>query len=142
MAEENKAFVRHWFDNFVSGNFEAQKEMMAPDHRLHFPLSPEPMDPETHIGANRGFKAAVPDLHFTIEDQIAEGDKVVTRWTARGTHKGEFQGLPPTGNAIEFRGINIMRVVDGKNVEEWDAFDTLALMQQLGAVPPAGPGGG
>lgn len=135
MSEENKAFARRWFENFAAGNFEEQQANCGPGHLFHFPLSPEPMDPEAHNGAQQGFKAAVPDLQFDILEQLADGDKVITRFALRGTHSGEFMGLPPTGNALEVRGINIMQIVDGKNAEEWDALDTLALMQQLGAVP-------
>ncbi|MDQ4077208.1 MAG: ester cyclase [Chloroflexota bacterium] len=133
-TEENKAFVRRWFDNFESGNFEALQAMAADDHRFHFALSPEPLDGAGHLGTQRAVKEAIPDLHFTIEDQVAEGDKVVTRYTARGTHQGAFQGLPPTGKAIEFGGVNIIRIADGKNAEEWEIPDTLSMMQQLGAV--------
>ena len=71
---------------------------------------------------------------FELHDQIAEDDKVATRFTATGTFTNEFQGLPPSGEGIEFSGTNIMRIVDGKNVEEWDDFDTMALMGQLGAI--------
>ena len=112
--------------------------MMTSDHRFHFPLSPEPMDPETHIEAQRGVLAAIPDLHFDIEEMVGEGDLVVTRFVLHGTHRAEFQGLPASGNTITFRGMNMMRVVDGKNVEEWDALDTLTFMQQVGAIPTPG----
>jgi predicted ester cyclase len=85
---------------------------------------------------------AFPDLHFTIEDMFAEGDKVATRWTIRGTHRGEFMGLPPTGNQVTWSGINITRVVEGKLVEDWVEQDTPGLMQQLaGTVQPGQSGG-
>ena len=79
-------------------------------------------------------RTAFPDLHFTIEDQIAEGDMVVTRWTARGTHKGSFQGVPATGREIRLMGTDIDRMTDGKVVECWAHVDELGLMQQLGAI--------
>ena len=82
-------------------------------------------------------RAGFPDLHFTVEDQIAEGDMVVTRWTARGTHTGEFQSIPATGKAIRVAGTDIDRVIDGKSVECWAHVDELGLMQQLGAVAAA-----
>jgi steroid delta-isomerase-like uncharacterized protein len=83
-----------------------------------------------------GFRAAFPDLQVTVEDQIAEGDKVVTRYTMRGTHQGAFMGLPPTGKHVTVSGIQIERVVQGQIVEHWRKSDDLGMMQQLGAVPP------
>ena len=134
MSEENKALVRSYFESFSNGDIEATKAMMADNHVFHFPLADAPMTKDDHAGAQGVFKAAIPDLTFELHDQIAEGDKVVTRFTATGTFTNEFQGLPPSGEGIEFSGTNIMRIVDGKNVEEWDAFDTMALMGQLGAI--------
>ena len=78
---------------------------------------------------------AFPDLVVTVEDQIAEGDRVVTRWTARGTHGGEFLGIPPTGKEFTFKGVDIVRIVDGKIVEGWDVPDLFGLMRQLGLIP-------
>lgn len=134
MSEENKALVRGYFDSFSNGDIEATKAIMADNHVFHFPLADAPMDRNDHAGAQSVFKAAIPDLKFELHDQIAEGDKVVTRFTATGTFTNEFQGLEPSGEGIDFSGTNIMHIVDGKNVEEWDAFDTMALMSQLGAI--------
>jgi steroid delta-isomerase-like uncharacterized protein len=86
-------------------------------------------------GAVQLFRTAFPDLHFTIEDEIAEGDTVVSRWTARGTHRGEFMGTPPTGRTIAVTGMDILHFVDGRIRENWAAFDALGLLQQLGAIP-------
>ncbi len=87
--------------------------------------------------------AAFPDSHHTIEDMIAQGDKVVTRFTWRGTHNGEFQGIPPTGKQVEMKGIWIHRLAGGKIVEgrQWGVMDMLGLLQQLGVVPAMGEGG-
>ena len=134
MSEENKALVRSFFESFSNGDLEATKAMMADNHVFHFPLADAPMTKGDHAGAQSALKAAIPDLKFEVHDQIAEGDKVVTRFTATGTFTNEFQGLPPSGEGIEFSGTNIMHIVDGKSVEEWDAFDTMALMGQLGAI--------
>ena len=134
MSEKNKALARSFFESFSNGDFEATKAMMADNNVFHFPLADAPMDRDNHAGAQGVFKAAIPDLTFELHDQIAQGDKVVTRFTVTGTFTNEFQGLPPSGEGIEFSGINIMLIVDGKNVEEWDAFDTMALMGQLGAI--------
>jgi steroid delta-isomerase-like uncharacterized protein len=85
--------------------------------------------------------AGFPDLCFTVEDQIAEGDRVVTRWIAQGTHRGEFQGIPATGNQIRLTGIDIDRIAGGKVVECWTNVDEFGLMQQLGVVPTPEPVG-
>ncbi len=135
MSEQNKAFVRRQFDEMSKGNWDAVKEMMSPDHIFHFPLSPQPLDRESHIGMNIGFGAAFSGLHWVVEDQIAEGDKVVTRGVVRGTHTGDFQGIPATGASIEVRFINIMHIVDGLNAGEKDSIDGLGFMQQLGVAP-------
>jgi len=82
------------------------------------------------------FRAAFPDLIFTIEDMIAERDKVVARVSLRGTHKGDFMGVPATGRSVEMDSIDIMRFADGKLVEHWGQGDVVGLMQQLGAVVP------
>ena len=105
-------------------------------------------DPYIEAGEVRGvetvkenivwFRNVFPDLTCTIEDQLAEGDKVVTRWTVRGTHQGEFFGVPATGERIEMRGIQIDRFEEGKLVEERAEFDLLGALQQLGAVPEPG----
>jgi predicted ester cyclase len=81
---------------------------------------------------------AFPDLHFTLEDRIAEGDKVVSRWTFHGTHKGELQGMPPSGKQVTMTGISIDRLAWGKVVESWDNPDQLGLLQQIGALATPG----
>ena len=83
------------------------------------------------------YRGALPDLLMTVEDLIAEGDKVVTRWTARGTHQGELMGIPPSGNRVEVTGISVDRIEGGKFVEGWANYDALGMMQQIGAVPTA-----
>jgi predicted ester cyclase len=103
-------------------------------------------DPNSEAGEVRGadnikqeiewFRNAVPDLTYTVVDQVAEGEKVVTRYTATGTHQGEFFGVAPTGNRIEMSGIQIDRFDEnGKMVEEWPEYDLLGAMKQMGAVP-------
>ena len=134
MSEENKALVRGFFDSFSNGDIDACKEMMANNHVFHFPLADGPMDRDNHAEAMGVFKSAIPDLTFEIHDQVSEGDKVVTRLSATGTFTNEFQGLQPSGEPIEFSGINIAQLKDGKTIEEWDSFDTMAVMGQLGAI--------
>lgn len=84
------------------------------------------------------FRDPFPDIQYTLEDMIAEEDKVATRWTGRGTHKGEFMGVAPTGKQVTITGIQITRHVGGKIVEIWDEMDNLGMMQQLGVIPPPG----
>jgi predicted ester cyclase len=80
-------------------------------------------------------QAAFSDISITVEDQIAEGDKVVSRWTIRGTHKGEYMGIAPTGKQVTITGISIYRIEKGKIVEDWANSDMLGMLQQLGAIP-------
>ena len=87
------------------------------------------------------FRTAFPDVQFTIEDIIAEGDKVVGRVTWRGTHQGELMGIQPTGKKVTVEGIDIIHFAGGKAVENWFSGDTLGMMQQMGAIPTPGEGG-
>ncbi len=109
---------------------------------LHMPGTAEVRGPEAQTQQVVLYRTAFPDLRFTIEDQIAEGDKVVNRVTARGTHRGEFRGIPPTGQEMRVTGITIDRIVVGKLHESWASWDFLGLLQQLGLVPGPGQGGG
>jgi steroid delta-isomerase-like uncharacterized protein len=136
--EENKAVVRRFLEEiFTGGNLELVEELFAPHYVLHDPSVPgEVRGPEgikQYVGMYRG---AYPDTRFTVEDQIAEGDKVVSRLSSRATHTGELQGIPPTGKKATVTGIFIDRVADGKIVERWGQVDMLGVMQQLGVVPP------
>ena len=140
-TEENKAMLRHLFEEvWNQGNLAAVDELFAADYVLHDPthLVRGPEGFKAYVSA---FRAAFPDLHATVEDQIAEGNRAAMRFTARGTHKGEFQGIPPTGKQIALSGISIQRFVDGKIVENWvslDALGALGMLQQLGVLPPMG----
>lgn len=137
MSEQNKDLVRRGIENVWNGtNVDVIDEIVASDFVAHA-ASP---DKEIHgrEGIRQqfaGLRAAFPDLHFTIEDLIAEGDRVVTRWAAHGTHEGEFQGFPPTGKRVKLTGIDIDRVAGGKVVECWMAMDELGLLLQLGVIP-------
>ena len=91
---------------------------------------------EAFKGVINGFRAAFPDIELTVQHEIAEGDLVVHHWTMTGTHKGAFQGLPPTDKSLTWTGITIVRIADGKIVERWANVDVLAILQQLGVVPP------
>jgi steroid delta-isomerase-like uncharacterized protein len=140
MSEQNKMVVRRAIEEvYNQGKLDVVDELVSSDFVAHTTSE------DIHGSAGmRQFVAslrqAFPDLHMTIQDQVAEGDKVVTRWTARGTHSGEFHGIPPTGKKGSLTGINIDRVVDSKAVECWTSTDDLGLLQQLGAVPTPGHG--
>ncbi len=138
-AEENKQKARMLLEEaFGQGKTELLDEVLHSDFVCYDPNSEagEIRGAETLKGEIEYFRQAVPDLTYTVEDQVAEGDEVVTRWRARGTHQGEFFGVEGTGNQIEMTGIQIDRFdEDGKMVEEWPEYDLLGAMQQIGAVP-------
>jgi steroid delta-isomerase-like uncharacterized protein len=142
-TEENKALVRR-FDEEVwgKGNLAVADELLATNFVLHAPPPEVAPDLEGYKQWVSTARTAFPDLQTTIEDMIAEGDKVVTRWTVRGTHKGEIMGIAPTGKQVTMTGISIDRIEGGKIVEEWNEMDMLGMMQQLGAVPPPKQAGG
>ena len=133
MSEDNKALARRSWE--VVDNLDILDEVYASDLVWHEP------DQDVHgLEEARQFvtmyKTAFPDLNVTVEDVISEGDNVVTRYTIRGTHQGEIEEFgPPTGRQIALQGITIHRIADGKIVEEWERYDNLSLMQQLGLVP-------
>lgn len=132
--EDNKAVARVFFDEFSKGNLEAVADLMADDHVFHFPLLPGPVDKIGHVAGQTGVKAAFPDYHMEVTEQVAEGDMVFNRLHITGTHLGEFMGRPGTGRSFEMSTFNIMRIRDGKVVDEWDEFDTLGFLDQLGIV--------
>ena len=136
-TEDNKALTRRGFDALNQRNWAAFYELIAPDFVLH--------DASTTIQGLEAYQqflsmyyTAFPDLHFTVEDLIAEGDRVVARYTASGTQQGALMGIPPTGKQSTVTGILINRVVNDKTVEEWLNFDALGMLQQLGVVPAPG----
>ncbi len=133
MSEENKALARRSWE--IVDNLDAIEEIYTSDLVWHEP----DQDIQGYEEARQfvtTYKAALPDLNVTVEDVIAEGDKAVTRWTIRGTHQGEIEEFgPPTGKQIEFKGLTMHRIEGGKIVEEWEGYDNLSIMQQLGLVP-------
>ncbi|MDP9368230.1 MAG: ester cyclase [Chloroflexota bacterium] len=140
--EENKAIVCRVWDEVVSrGTLGVADELIAPEFIYHAPGTPELHGPDGFAQLIAMYRAAFPDLQATVEDLIAEGDKVVSRYTVRGTHQGELMGIPRTGRRVTEAGIVISRLADGKLVEDWHSPDTLGLLQQLGAIPPLGPSG-
>jgi steroid delta-isomerase-like uncharacterized protein len=140
MSEENKTIARRLREEYVStGNSALADELLAADYLYHGPsILQEVRGREAFKQVVAGFRAALPDLRETIEDQIAEGNRVVSRFTFRATHTGELMGAPPTGKQITGQGIEISRIVNGKIVEAWVMFDALDMFQQLGLAPKPG----
>ena len=139
--QANKAIFRRIYEEFLNqGKSEVAGELFDTNHVNHLipPGAPQGLDGEKEFIAS--FRTAFPDVQFTIEDMIAEGDKVVGRVTWRGTHRGEFMGVPPTGRKVTVEGIDIIRFANGKAVENWFSGDMLGMMQQLGAIPTPGDG--
>ena len=140
MAEDNKALSRRFFEVMSSGNIDWFDEVMCPDYVQHDPVLPEDMHGvEALKETMSGYLDAFPGLKMTVEDQVAEGDKVVTRWVVEGTHEGELMGVPPSGNDVRVEGMTIDRFENGKFVESWDNWDALGMMQQIGAIPASQP---
>jgi predicted ester cyclase len=139
-AEQNKAILRQAYDAINRNDLDALDEMVASDITDHDPAPGQGPGLEGVKDYFSSLHAAFPGFRMDVEDMIAEGDKVVARVTGSGgTHQGEFMGIAPTGNRVTFRGIDILRVTDGKVVEHWGRFDDLGFLQQLGAVEqPAG----
>jgi ketosteroid isomerase-like protein len=137
--EGNKAIMRRMIEEIWNqGRLEVADELFAPDATSPgLPLPPGPEGVKLVAGM---FLRAFPDLHMEIEDIIAEGDRVVGRFTETATHQGEFMGVPATGKPVKFTEMGILRIRDGQIVESWYNLDQFGLMQQLGAIP--GPGGG
>jgi steroid delta-isomerase-like uncharacterized protein len=139
-TEQNKALVRRLMEEVINqGNTSLVDELFAPDFVEHEELPPGiPSGIEAVKTLFTMFHSAFPDFQVTVDDLIAEGDKVVVRSTWSGTHKGEFMGIPPSGQSVSFGVYDIIRMAGGKVVEHWGQMDNMGLMQQLGVVPAAG----
>ena len=136
-TDKNKIIMQRYFEQAWNlGNLAVLDELVAPNYINHNPAMPGlPPGPAGLKPIFTAFRQAFPDIYFTIEDQIAEGDLVVTRWTMRGTQQGELMGVPPTGKQVSVTGIETERLADGKIVEHWLNVDQLGMLQQLGVVP-------
>lgn len=135
MPEENKDIVRSWVEAFNEGNLDAVDELLTDSYVRHDPNSPEVRGSTEEKQLIAMYRSAFPDLHFTIEDMVAEDDKVATRLGISATHKGELIGIPPTEKRLSFTAMEIYRLKEGKIEEQWVNVDTLSMMQQLGAIP-------
>jgi steroid delta-isomerase-like uncharacterized protein len=139
--EDNKAIMRaHVEALFNQHRVDQTDEFFTQDYLDHAPL---PGQAAGLAGAKQKwatYLTAVPDMRATIEDMVGEGDRLAVRWTVQGTHRGELLGIPPTGKPVRFSGISIYRLAAGKIAEQWEQWDRLPLLQQLGVLPtPAAP---
>ena len=137
-TEANKVIALRFFEDiFSQGNLAVADEIIAPDYRDGGPgaIPGLPPGPEGSKMLVMVYRNAFPDVHFVIDEQVAEGDTVVTRWTAYGTHKGELAGIPPTGKSVTVIGVSVDRIVNGKLVTGWSISDQYGMLQQLGVIP-------
>jgi steroid delta-isomerase-like uncharacterized protein len=135
-AEENKAVIRRWIDAYNERDLQAEADVLAPGFVAYVPAAPGPLQGlEAWRQFSGPFAEAFPDLRLTVQDIAAEGDTVAARVAFHGTHRGEFQGIPPTDKKMAFSSMEFNRVVGGKVEEHWVELDLLGLMQQLGAIP-------
>jgi len=136
-VEENEEKVRHvWEEVMNKGELAVADELMAANYVYHGPGGVDAKGPEGFKQYVAIYRTAFPDIHCTIEDMFGEGEKVVSRFTLRGTHLGDMMGIAPTGKKAEIIGIVISHFAGGKEVEAWGSYDTLAMYQQLGISPP------
>ncbi len=134
--DEHKAIIREHVEVlFNQHRVDRTEETVTADYLDHAPLPGQVPGLEGAKQKWAAYLAAVPDMHATVEELIAEGDKVAVRWTVQGTHQGELMGIPATGRRAVFRGISIYRLDDGKIVEQWEQWDRLDLLRQLGVIP-------
>ena len=137
-TEQNKTIVRRIFDEIVNkGNLGVADELLAADYVNHDFPAPAP-GAEGFKLVTTMFRSAFPDIVVTLEDEFAEGDKVVTRGVFAGTHTGEFMGIPATRRKVTIKYLDIWRLENGKAKENWVQMDLLGLMQQLGVIPAPG----
>jgi steroid delta-isomerase-like uncharacterized protein len=139
--EANKDVVRAYVETiFNQRQVDRADELVAPDYVDHAALPGQAPGLEGAKGKWAMYLAGIPDLRVSIEELVAEGDKVAVRRSYAGTHRGELLGIPATGKQVRIGGISIFRLADGKVAEQWEQLDRLALMQQLGVLPTPGQG--
>ena len=138
MSEANKQVSAKFTELFSTGDQESADRIMSPDVVFHGAGENGPLrGRDAFKGFLGAYRTAFPDAHSTVEAQVAEGDTVVTRWRARGTHRGPLGPIPATGREFDTNGITIERIEDGRIAEVWVARDQLGLLRQLGVVPAA-----
>jgi steroid delta-isomerase-like uncharacterized protein len=134
-AGDLKSLNLSWIQAFNERDWKAEAAMRGADFRAILSGVGEPLDNQGWSGFMSAFTTAFPDARISVDACLSEGDTVATRWTLSGTHQNAFQGIPPTGRAVRFTGIEYNRVFDGRIVEHWSMFDNVALLRQIGAMP-------
>lgn len=136
MSEQNKALVRQVIEEIVNqGNLELVNQLISPGYAYFEPTVGPMRGREGYKGLVSTYRNAFPDMRLTIEEQIAEADTVVTRWRAEGTHRGELMGMAPTGKRVSVQGVVISRIQDGQLVDDFETYDVLGMLRQLGVAP-------
>jgi len=137
MSPESNKLLAHrvWEEVWHQGQLSRIVELFTTDFVRHDPGGRELHGIDQNRQFIRSMRAAFPDVHYTVEDQIAKGDKVVVRYRFQGSHLGAFQGMPPTGKQVTYTGILIYRIADGKIAEQWTELDLLGFLRQLGVLP-------
>jgi steroid delta-isomerase-like uncharacterized protein len=139
-TDENKAVIRRFWEAVNQGDPKAIEDTLAASYKARVPGQPD-LDADGMSRLVMQYRSAFPDLHVTIEEMLAEGEKVATRVSMTGTHSGQFEGIAPTGKQVQMAGMQIDRVLYGRSVRMWANFDVLSLVQQLGGAPaPAAAG--
>jgi steroid delta-isomerase-like uncharacterized protein len=133
--EHNKSLVHRLFSEFYRGNVDVADEIFAAQVELNDSGKSMTVTPEDLKNRQRAQMAAMPDGTMTLEDVVAEDDRVAYRWTMRGTQTGPMRGIPPTGKSFVMSGMTVMRIADGKIVAGWHNFDMVGMLQQLGVIP-------
>jgi steroid delta-isomerase-like uncharacterized protein len=137
-TEQNKRVARRFGEGvWGRGDLQAADELLAEDFVEHNPVPGQSPGREGHKQVLKVWRAAFPDLALTVDDLLADADRVVLRWTAHATHQGELMGMPATGRQVTLTGIDILRTIDGRIVERWGEFNSAEMLQQLGALPAA-----
>jgi predicted ester cyclase len=135
-SEQNKTIVRRLLEEPWKGNLGVVDELIDRNYVGHDPSIPEPLRGPDGFKENiSNYRAAYSDARITVDEQIAEGDKVATRWTGRGKHDGDLMGIGPTGKQVTVSGLTLSRLANGKVIEEYTNWDTFGMMQQLDVVP-------
>lgn len=135
LPSDLKGLNHLWIDAFNARDWGTEKAVRSDDFKAYMSGAKEPLDSEAWGQFMQHFTSAFPDAHISIEACVAEGETVVSRWVLTGTHKNEFQGVPASGRAVRFNGIEFNRVVGGRIAEHWSQFDLASLLQQIGALP-------
>ena len=140
MSAENKAIIRRLYGEVWNGRrLDLIGEIISPSHALHDNNSPDSsIGPEAYKSQVDRFLSGFPDLYFSIDDMVAEDEKLVVSWNIAGTHRGEFMGFPATNKKISVDGITINHIVNGKIIDSYINWDALGMLQQLGVAPTLG----